>query len=372
MCSILNLSIEAEFMTLSKVAFSIVYLSACGQLNAQCTFAVSPDHLNYKAAGETKSVKVVTSSTSCVVPGSGPVSDATWLHGVGGSQNNNVSTYGIKADANTGAARTATLTVAGQTIPVTQAAGTAPPSNASPTISASGIANGASFQNAGIAPGEILSIFGMNLGPNTPTPLQIGADHVTIPDVLAATQVFFDDDAAPILFTSSDQVSVIVPYTVSKKSIVNIRVEYGSTPSNKVSMPLSETSPALFSADGSGKGQGAFLNQDNSPNSPKNPAHPGQSLTLYGTGGGLSDPLLSVQELVPSTPPLPRLSLPVQVQIGGKAMTVTYAGGAPGLPPGLVQVNVTLSSDVMTGDSVPVILTVGSGASPATVTAAIH
>jgi uncharacterized protein (TIGR03437 family) len=360
--------------TLSKLFFLIVCVSACACLHAQCTFAVSPDHINYKAAGELKSVKVVSSSNSCTIPGGGVVSDATWLHGMGGTRNNNVSIFGIQADANTGAARTANLTVAGFTIPVLQAAGTGTgvTSTPSPAISSTGIVNGASFQNGGVAPGEILAIFGTNLGPDPLVPIEIGADHTTISSALAGTVVYFNDEPAPILFTSSHQVSVIVPYSVTDKTIVNIRVEYGSTPSNAVSLPLSESSPALISLNASGTGQGAFLNKDNTLNSSKNPAHPGDTLTLFGTGGGLTNPLLSVQELVPTVQPLPVLRLPVQVSIGGKQMTVNYAGGSPGQPSGLLQVNVTLSSDVMTGDSVPVVLTIGSGTSLAGITAAIH
>jgi uncharacterized protein (TIGR03437 family) len=46
------------------------------------------------------------------------------------------------------------------------------------------------------------------------------------------------------------------------------------------------TSPGLFSADGSGFGQGYILNKDGTLNSPANPAAPGDKITIYATGVG--------------------------------------------------------------------------------------
>ena len=42
----------------------------------------------------------------------------------------------------------------------------------------------------------------------------------------------------------------------------------------------------MYSADGSGTGQGFILNQDGTRNSPGNPAQEGSSITLCATGAG--------------------------------------------------------------------------------------
>ena len=91
-------------MMLSKVVLIAVSFSAFAQMYGECTFAVTPDHLNFKAEGETKGVKVISSSTTCMSPG-GFVVGATWLQGAGGTSNNNVASFAVKADANTGAER---------------------------------------------------------------------------------------------------------------------------------------------------------------------------------------------------------------------------------------------------------------------------
>lgn len=49
-----------------------------------------------------------------------------------------------------------------------------------------------------------------------------------------------------------------------------------------------------------------------------------------------------------------------------------YAGAAPGLVAGLVQVNVRVPSNVTSGNAVPVLLRVGSLESPAGVTMAVR
>ncbi len=358
-----------NFVTRSSIVFS---LAGSVQLLGQCTFAVTPDSLDFKAGRATKELKIVASVTGCSVPGGGPVPSTAWLHVGNASTNNNVSKFAIVADANTGAARTATIAVVGQTVPVTQSAGSgAPPAGPSPTITPEGIVNSASFLNGGLAPGEIVSLFGKDLGPDPLVVYQIGADHVTLPTAVGATQVFFNDEAAPIIFSSSGQVSAIVPYTISDSTVVKVRVEFGSTQSNTVNMPVSPSAPAFFTIGNAATGQGAFLNKDNTVNSAQNPAHAGDFVELYGTGGGLSSPAFSAQTLSPSAEPLPRLQLPVTVTVGGRSAKVTYAGGVPGAIPGLMQVNVQLPADVPTGNSVPVVMTIGAGTAP-TATIAIQ
>jgi len=53
-----------------------------------------------------------------------------------------------------------------------------------------------------------------------------------------------------------------------------------------VLLNVATASPGLFSADGSGFGQGYILNKDGTPNSPANPAATGDKITVYATGVG--------------------------------------------------------------------------------------
>jgi uncharacterized protein (TIGR03437 family) len=121
--------------------------------------------------------------------------------------------------------------------------------------------------------------------------------------------------------------------------------------------------------DGSGAGQGAILNQNSTVNSPSNPAAKGSIIIVFATGAGQTDPGGTDGQLAGD--PLPIPLLPVSVQIGGLDAKVLYAGAAPGLVAGVLQVNCVAPLDSPSGYAVPIVLSVGKTSSPAGVTVAI-
>lgn len=86
---------------------------------------------------------------------------------------------------------------------------------------------------------------------------------------------------------------------------------------------------------------------------------------LYATGTGETDPPGIDGLLADSV--LPQPLLPVSVTIGGQAAEIKYAGAAPGVVAGIVQVNVRIPDGVGSG-GVPVQLRVGDHVSQAGVT----
>jgi len=83
-----------------------------------CAYSLSSNSANVSAAGGNESVNVLT-ATGCAY---NTVSNASWITITGGGDSgNNTITFSVAA--NTGAARTGTITVAGQTFTVNQAAG---------------------------------------------------------------------------------------------------------------------------------------------------------------------------------------------------------------------------------------------------------
>ena len=105
----------------------LLALAAAAPLFGQCTYTVSPTQFPSIAAGSGSGS--VTGPTINVTAGSGCVWAATtntsWLHVDFGQTGSGSGTVGWHADVNTvAAARTGTLTVAGQTVNVTQAAQT--------------------------------------------------------------------------------------------------------------------------------------------------------------------------------------------------------------------------------------------------------
>lgn len=123
------------------------------------------------------------------------------------------------------------------------------------------------------------------------------------------------------------------------------------------------TVPAILTLDSSGVGPGAILNQDFSVNSPSNPAGRGSIMALFATGAGMMNPVPIDGQVTGDNPPL--ADLPVSVEIGGSIAQVVYAGAAPGLVAGVLQVNCAVPLDIAPGESVPVNLFVGTFLSPA-------
>jgi uncharacterized protein (TIGR03437 family) len=130
------------------------------------------------------------------------------------------------------------------------------------------------------------------------------------------------------------------------------------------------SSPAIFTLDSSGTGQGAILNEDSTLNSPSNPAQRGSIVVIYATGAGQTNPFGLDGQVGGVSPPLPILT--VTVNIGGSNCKILYAAGAPGLIAGALQVNCQIAENITPGDGVPVILMVGNRTSPPGVTLAIQ
>jgi uncharacterized protein (TIGR03437 family) len=131
--------------------------------------------------------------------------------------------------------------------------------------------------------------------------------------------------------------------------------------------------PGIFTANASGTGQAVALNQDYTVNSASNPIGAGGIVILYVTGEGQTNP--GGVDGLPAVAPYPAPLLQVSVTIGNVPAQVAYAGGAPGLVAGVMQVNVVVPAFVSPGASgaqqMPVTLTVGNSTSQAGVTIAV-
>jgi uncharacterized protein (TIGR03437 family) len=234
---------------------------------------------------------------------------------------------------------------------------------AKPGFSAAGVVNAASYEGGAVSPGEIVAIFGVSMGPSNLIGAQIGSPNF-LDNSLAGARVYFDGVAAPLVYTSTKQVSAIVPYQVAGKTTTQVQVEYLGAFSDPVSVPLTAAVPGIFTGDFSGAGQGAILNQDGTLNSAANPAERNSVVSLYATvPAGLDGRIASAV--------LPKPVLPVRVTIGGIPAEVTYAGGAQGLVAGGLQINAHVPAEVTPGNAVPVTVSVGDINSRSGVTIAV-
>jgi len=235
------------------------------------------------------------------------------------------------------------------------------PNQASGPCLAYAIQNAASFFEGPVAPGEIVTLRGKGIGPQTGVIAKPGANG--FPTELASVQVSFGDQPAPLLYVQSEQINAMVPWEAGRGSLdpgTIVQVNYNGA-SVIHSVGLGDAAPGIFLSDYTTQ-LASVLNADGTLNSPTNPAKRGTVVTFFGTGGGPTKPAGVDGRLWP-VKPLANLMLPVSVQIDYMNAEVSYSGSAPGLISGVFQVNVKIPDLLSPPPTVPIVITVNGVAS---------
>jgi uncharacterized protein (TIGR03437 family) len=216
------------------------------------------------------------------------------------------------------------------------------------TANISAVTNGASFQ-PGFASATWVSIFGTNLSQTTQA-WQNG-DFVgrSLPTSLNGVSVTINGLAAYVQYVSPTQINVLAPDDTTAGP-VQIQVTTAQGKSNTFIAQKEQLAPALFSMPGTNyvaalHADYTYVGKADLSSSVKGmPAKPGESILIYGTGFGQTNPALPSEQLV-TTPAI--LADSVRVTIGGVEAPVTYAGL---VGPGLYQINATVPN-VSDGDA---------------------
>ena len=214
----------------------------------------------------------------------------------------------------------------------------------------SAVVNAASLLPGAVSPGEILTIFGR-------------------PDLAAASSVLCNGARAPILYAGQGQVNAIVPFGLDAGGSTTLEIRSAQGSLGSTVLPTKPVAPALFATGAGGNGPGAILNPDYTPNSFAHPATAGSIVMLYGTGFG---PLVPAAIDGQAAAGPAATAMPVTAFIGGLPAEVIYAGAAPGLIAGVVQINVRIPSGIGPNPVAPVSLAVGGVNIPPGVTIAVQ
>ena len=253
--------------------------------------------------------------------------------------------------------------------PVMQLSYTRPVAPTGPAVTAAGVLNAASYDAGGVAPGEIVTIYGDRLGQTAV--VQGTVTNAKFNTMAGTTRVLFDGVAAPMIYSSEKQVAAIVPYGIAGKSSTQMTVEMGGVKGVAVAVPVVSSLPGLFTVDSSGKGQAAVLNENGTLNGAANPAAAGSIVVIYLTGEGQTSPAGDDGALAVGAT-LPKPQLPVAVTVGGQDAAVLYAGAAPGAVAGLMQINARVSPLVAPSNATALSVKIGDKSSQAGVTIAIR
>jgi uncharacterized protein (TIGR03437 family) len=184
-----------------------------------------------------------------------------------------------------------------------------------PYIPPAGVSNAAGTTPVqAVAPGSVVSIFGVNLA----TDLVTGADS-PLAQTLGGVTVRLGDRFLPLFFVSPSQINFQAPsdlgegtqlLTVSSPGLADVRAPF----------TVVRNAPGLFPQ--------AF-HESGAAVTPDSPAHQGELLTLYGTGFGPTDRPRPEGFAVPASPVLSIVD-PVHVTVGDGAVDANSAYAAAG------------------------------------------
>lgn len=253
------------------------------------------------------------------------------------------------------------LTTVDQTPPATTSAFVTLTLRAPPPPNIGAVVNTASLQPV-VSPGSMVTIFGTSLGPPV-----FSAEYDSTglyPTRFVDTTVTFNGIVAPLLYMSPGQINAVAPYRLAGQRTAEVVVAHYGQTSPAFSVPVTDTSPAIFTASQGRGGQGAILNVPANPsdltaysfNSGDNPAAPGSAISLFVTGFGVWDD--TVPDASISITARSFRAKPVSLSIGGQPATILYAGAAPYQTMGMLQVNALVPPNAASGPQ-PLVLAIG-------------
>jgi len=236
-----------------------------------------------------------------------------------------------------------------------------------PVLTSANVLNGASFQPA-IAANTWVTITGANLAGTTREWNSSDIINGALPIVLDSVSVSVNGTWAYVEYVSPTQLNVLLPVGTPTGSAQVQTFSFGlSGPA--VTVQVLDAAPAFFmQADGK---HVAATHADGTLIGPAGttgvtPAAAGETIVMYGTGFGPTNPAAPEGQLI--TTPLPLAAGFPTVMFNGVAGQVAYSSLTYA---GLFQINVTIPTSAPSGD-VPVVAQVGSATSPSTAVIAVQ
>ena len=228
------------------------------------------------------------------------------------------------------------------------------------------VQNAANALRGSIAPGEIVTLSGITVGPRPAVSSPSMTTAVNPTTSLGGTSVTVNGTPAPILYAQADFTNIIVPWGVTGTTATIVVTTTGpadaTTATQAFQVPLGTAAPGVFNS--------VAFNQDGTQNTAANPAAAGSVVVQYVTGLGVTDPPL-LDGARSGSLVLAEAVAPVTATIGGQAAMVVYAGSAPGQIAGVMQVEMVVPAGAGTGP-VPLVLTAGGVSSLTGASSAIY
>jgi uncharacterized protein (TIGR03437 family) len=237
------------------------------------------------------------------------------------------------------------------------------------------VVNSSTLAAGSVSPGEIITVYGVALGPNTPVSTTLDSSG-KVATSLNGASILVNGIPAPLLYVSPTQINCVVPYEVAGAPFLGVQAVFSTLPSNSFQVRPSAASPGIFTLNGSGSGPAAILNGTGGVNGPNNAASVGSTIVIFLTGEGQTKPAgitgaVTVVNPSPNGPLTPQPVAAPVVTIGGATAQVSFYGEAPGLVSGVLQINAVVPSALPSGD-LPLAVSIGGAKSQSGVTVSIR
>ena len=205
-----------------------------------------------------------------------------------------------------------------------------------------------------VAPGELLELYGTNLGPING--ISFAFDPVTgkLPTSGPGVNVTVNGVPAPLYYVQADQINLQVPYEIAGAAEATVQVTVNGQAREPRCFPVVAANPRLYPV---------VLNQDGTLNSPENPAAAGNVIVLFATGQGVTQPP-SPSGAKPAGGVYPEPAAETALTIGGAVAPILFRGQAPGTA-GVMQINAVVPSAI--SSPAPIVLKIGAAESQARV-----
>ncbi|MBI3209346.1 MAG: hypothetical protein HYZ37_10670 [Candidatus Solibacter usitatus] len=204
---------------------------------------------------------------------------------------------------------------------------------------------------SGVTSHGFAAIYGSNLAGTVET-WDNAISGGALPTVLGGVSVKINNKPAAIHFVSANQVNVLSPVDDATGD-VSVVLTNANGDSNAMTVKRLAAVPAFYAPFGQNNRlfvtavalDGTLLGKVGVDSRVRRPARPGETIQLFGSGFGATNPVVPADRIVSGSPALVRKPT---IQIGGT--TVDFGGNGNLIAAGLYQFNVTIPASLADGD----------------------
>jgi uncharacterized protein (TIGR03437 family) len=175
----------------------------------------------------------------------------------------------------------------------------------------------------------------------------VNPNFLPLPTSFNGTQVLVGGIPAPMFYLGPNQINIQVPteLVVGRQYQVLVTSPGGVSATDPIT--IVPASPGIATIP---DGLGINAQHGNGQSvTALNPARRGETIAMYLTGMGVTNPLIATGAQAPGVAPLPVLQNPPTVTVDGQNATVAFSGLTPG-GIGLYQINFTIPAGSRVGE----------------------